>query len=107
MLDHQLPDGMIPDAVYDEGTITSLEMPVAAAVTKPPIIGWVAMHVYDQTGDEQMLREIYEPLVRWNSWWFGLNDDDLTGSCSTRTRSRPAWTTARCGTRACRSRRLT
>ena len=79
MLDHQLPDGMIPDAVYDEGTITQLEMPVAAAVTKPPIVGWIAMHVYDQTGDEQMLREIYEPLVRWNSWWFGLNDDDSDG----------------------------
>jgi putative isomerase len=79
MLDHQLPDGMIPDAVYDEGTITQLELPVAAAVTKPPIIGWVAMHVYDQTGDLAMLREIYEPLVRWNSWWFGLNDDDADG----------------------------
>jgi hypothetical protein len=79
MLDHQQPDGMIPDAVYDEGTITQLEIPVSAAVTKPPIIGWVAMHVYNQTGDEQMLRAIYEPLVRWNSWWFGLNDDDSDG----------------------------
>jgi hypothetical protein len=79
MLDHQLPDGMIPDAVYDEGTITQLEVPVAAAVTKPPIIGWVAMHVYSQTGDEHLLRDIYEPMVRWNSWWFGLNDDDADG----------------------------
>lgn len=79
MLDHQLPDGMIPDAVYDEGTITQLEVPVAAAVTKPPIIAWVAMHVYDQTGDLALLRDIYEPLVRWNSWWFGLNDDDADG----------------------------
>jgi glycogen debranching enzyme len=26
-----------------------------------------------------MLREIYEPVVRWNSWWFGLNDDDGDG----------------------------
>ncbi|MEM8529605.1 MAG: trehalase family glycosidase [Chloroflexota bacterium] len=79
MLDHQQPDGMIPDAVYDEGMITQLEVPVAAAVTKPPIIGWVAMHVYGQTGDEQLLRDIYDPLVRWNSWWFGLNDDDSDG----------------------------
>jgi hypothetical protein len=79
MLDHQLPDGMIPDAVYDEGTITQLEVPVPAAVTKPPIIAWAAMHVYDQTGDIAMLRDIYDPLVRWNSWWFGLNDDDADG----------------------------
>jgi hypothetical protein len=79
MLDHQLPDGMIPDAVYDEGTITRLEIPITAAVTKPPIVAWVAMHVYNQTGDLAMLRDIYEPLVRWNSWWFGLNDDDADG----------------------------
>lgn len=79
MLDHQQPDGMIPDAVYDEGTITHLQIPVAAAVTKPPILGWVAMHVFDQSGDEGMLRDMYEPLVRWNSWWFGLNDDDSDG----------------------------
>lgn len=79
MLDHQLPDGMLPDAVYDEGTITQLETPVAAAVTKPPITAWVALHVYNSTGDIALLREIYEPLVRWNSWWFGLNDDDADG----------------------------
>ena len=79
MLDHQLPDGMIPDAVYDEGTITQLEIPVAAAVTKPPIAAWVAMHVYAQTGDEGLLRDVYDPLTRWNSWWFGLNDDDADG----------------------------
>lgn len=79
MIDHQLPDGMIPDAVYDEGTITQLEIPVAAAVTKPPIAAWVAMHVYGQTGDEALLRDLYDPLTRWNSWWFGLNDDDADG----------------------------
>jgi len=79
MLDHQQPNGMIPDAVYDEGMITQLEGPVAAAVTKPPIVGWVAMHVFAQTGDELLLRDIYDPLVRWNSWWFGLNDDDSDG----------------------------
>jgi putative isomerase len=79
MIDHQLPDGMIPDAIYDEGAITHLEVPVAAAVTKPPIIAWVAMHVYEATGDDSLLREIYEPIIRWNSWWFGLNDDDADG----------------------------
>ncbi len=79
MLDHQLPDGMIPDAIYDEGTITHLEIPVAAAVTKPPIAGWVSMHIFNQTGDVALLRDVYEPLVRWNSWWFGLNDDDNDG----------------------------
>ncbi len=50
MLDHQLPDGMIPDAVYDEGAITHLEVPVAAAVTKPPLITWVALQIYAAAG---------------------------------------------------------
>lgn len=79
MLDHQLPDGMIPDAIYDEAAITFVEIPFAAPVTKPPIIAWVAMHVYEQTGDSDLLNEIYEPLVRWNNWWFGMNDDDGDG----------------------------
>jgi putative isomerase len=79
MIDHQLADGMIPDAVYDEGTITRLEVPVAAAVTKPPLITWVALQIYAEQGDEQMLRTIYDPVVRLNSWWFGMNDDDSDG----------------------------
>jgi putative isomerase len=79
MLDHQLPDGMIPDAIYDEGAITHLEIPVVAAVTKPPIAAWVAMHVYKTTGDVQLLKDVYDPLVLNNNWWFGLNDDDSDG----------------------------
>lgn len=79
MLDHQLPDGMIPDAIYDEGAITHLEVPVAAAVTKPPIMAWIALHLFERTGDLDLLRSIYEPLVRLNSWWFGMNDDDADG----------------------------
>jgi glycogen debranching enzyme len=29
--------------------------------------------------DADFLREIYVPLVRWNAWWFALNDDDADG----------------------------
>lgn len=79
MLDHQLPNGMIPDAVYDDAAITHLEIPIAAAVTKPPVSGWAAMKIFAQHQDLHFLRDIYEPLVRWNSWWFGLNDDDSDG----------------------------
>lgn len=79
MLDHQLPNGMIPDAVYDDAAITHIEIPIAAAVTKPPVSAWAAMKIFAQHQDIQFLRDIYEPLVRWNSWWFGLNDDDNDG----------------------------
>jgi hypothetical protein len=40
LLDHQREDGMIPDAVHDEGTVTRLTFPVEADETKPPLIGW-------------------------------------------------------------------
>jgi glycogen debranching enzyme len=79
MLDHQLPNGMIPDAIYDEGIIAHLETPVAAAVTKPPVAAWAAMKLHDTCPDLDSLRETYAPLVRWNAWWFGLNDDDGDG----------------------------
>jgi glycogen debranching enzyme len=79
MLDHQLSDGMLPDAVYDEGAITYLETPVPGPVTKPPLDAWAAMLIYARTGDDQLLRTVYEPLVRWNGWWFSMNDDDADG----------------------------
>jgi Mannosylglycerate hydrolase MGH1-like glycoside hydrolase domain len=33
LLDHQREDGMIPDAIHDEGTVTRLDFPVVADVT--------------------------------------------------------------------------
>lgn len=79
MLDHQLPNGMIPDAIYDEAAITQLDIPISAAVTKPPVTGWAAMKIFERDEDLTFLRDVYEPLVRWTSWWFGLNDDDSDG----------------------------
>ena len=79
MLDKQQSNGMIPDAIYDEGVIARLEDPLPAVVTKPPIIAWAAMKVYQLNKDKSFLAELYDPLVRWNSWWFGLNDDDADG----------------------------
>jgi putative isomerase len=79
ILDHQRPDGMIPDAVHDEGIVDSLTTPVAASVTKPPIIAWAALKIYESNGDIDFLDEIYEPLVKWNDWWLNCNDDDCDG----------------------------
>jgi putative isomerase len=79
MLACQLPDGMIPDAVYDEGVVASIEHPLRAAVTKPPIMAWAALKLHEMDPDLQFLQEIYVPLVRWNAWWFSMNDDDADG----------------------------
>ncbi|MBN2046166.1 MAG: hypothetical protein JW757_14175 [Anaerolineales bacterium] len=79
MLDCQLPDGMLPDAVYDEGIIAEIDHPIKAEVTKPPILAWAALKLHETAPDIGFLQEIYIPLVRWNAWWFSMNDDDVDG----------------------------
>ncbi|MHC1782075.1 MAG: amylo-alpha-1,6-glucosidase [Anaerolineaceae bacterium] len=81
VLDHQAPNGMIPDAVHDEGTITHLDFPVEADVTKPPLIAWAAWKLYEGCQDVEFIQEIYEPIVRWNQWWLNNNDLDGDGLC--------------------------
>lgn len=81
LLDHQREDGMIPDAIHDEGTITRLDFPVPADVTKPPLIGWAAWKLHEHHPDVEFLNEIYEPLVRANNWWIEKNDIDHDGLC--------------------------
>ncbi len=79
MVAHQLSDGMMPDAVYDEGVIAEIDHPIRAEVTKPPILAWAALKLHESEPDLDFLREIYVPLVRWNAWWFSMNDDDVDG----------------------------
>jgi glycogen debranching enzyme len=81
LIDHQREDGMIPDAIHDEGTVTHLNFPVDADVTKPPLIAWAAWKLYEYHSDREFLDEIYEPLVRWNNWWFEKNDPNGNGLC--------------------------
>ena len=79
MLEFQLPDGMLPDAIYDEGVISEIDHPIPAEVTKPPILAWAALKIHETAPDLDFLEEIYVPLVRWNAWWFSMNDDDVDG----------------------------
>jgi len=79
MIAHQLSDGMMPDAVYDEGVVAEIDHPIRAEVTKPPILAWAALKLHESDPDLDFLREIYVPLVRWNAWWFSMNDDDVDG----------------------------
>lgn len=73
VLDHQRSDGMLPDAIHDEGLVTHLERPVSADVTKPPIITWAVLKLYETSQHWDFLAEVYEPLVRWNQWWKDAN----------------------------------
>ncbi len=82
VLDHQRADGMIPDAIHDEGLVERWPLPNSqdeAQVTKPPLIAWTALKLYESSGNLDFLQEVYEPLQRWNTWWFERNDDDGDG----------------------------
>jgi hypothetical protein len=79
VLDHQRDDGMIPDAVHDEGIVTHLKVPVDADVTKPPLLAWAALKLYNSSGHRDFLEEIYDPLTRWDRWWFEANDPERDG----------------------------
>lgn len=85
LLDHQREDGMLPDAVHDEGIITNWEFRDRAGnlyfadVTKPPLVAWTALKLYEVSGNLDFLQEIYEPITRWQRWWFEQNDDDGDG----------------------------
>jgi glycogen debranching enzyme len=79
VLAHQLPNGMLPDAIYDEGLVFSIDHPIIGYVTKPPILAWAALKLHETDPDVNFIREIYPSLVRFNAWWFSMNDDDSDG----------------------------
>lgn len=79
ILEQQLPDGMVPDAVFDEGVVSEIDHPFKGRVTKPPILAWAAFKIHEMHPDIGFLQEIYEPLKRENQWWFEQNDDDRDG----------------------------
>ncbi len=79
MLAYQQPNGMVPDVVYDEGVVVTLDHPITGEVTKPPILAWAALKLHETDADVKFLSEIYAPLVRLNAWWFTMNDDDGDG----------------------------
>jgi len=79
MLAHQLPNGMLPDAVYDEGIVSTIDHPIVGQVTKPPLLAWAALKLHETDPDIEFLKEIYHPLIRANAWWLHMNDDDGDG----------------------------
>jgi putative isomerase len=70
MLAHQLSDGMLPDAIFDEDVVSEIDHPFQGKVTKPPIMAWAALKVHETDPNVEFLREIYPALVRCIDWWF-------------------------------------
>jgi hypothetical protein len=51
VLAHQLPNGMLPDAIYDEGLVFTIDHPIQGYVTKPPIMAWAALKLHESDPD--------------------------------------------------------
>lgn len=79
LIAHQLPNGMLPDAIFDEGIVTTIDHPIQGEVTKPPILAWAVLKLHETNPDVEFLAEVYPALVRLNSWWVSMNDDDDDG----------------------------
>jgi putative isomerase len=80
VLDHQRADGMLPDAIHDEGLVTHLNYPVDADVTKPPLAAWTVLKLFEKSGHIDFIEETYEPLCRWHNWWMtsSVNENGLS-----------------------------
>lgn len=75
MFDWQAADGMIPDVIYADSTENNWRN------TKPPLAGWAAWSIYQQTGNKNFLRELYPKLKLYHSWWFLKRDINENGLC--------------------------
>jgi hypothetical protein len=60
VLDHQRADGMLPDAIHDEGLVTHLSAPVDEDVTKPPLAAWTVLKLFEKSGHYDFLEEVYD-----------------------------------------------
>ena len=81
MLDYQLANGLIPDIVHDKGILAHTTEIVEADITKPPLTAWAAWKLYEIDGDREFLNEVYDPIVRFQRWWFSESDLDGNGLC--------------------------
>ncbi len=75
ILAHQRADGMLPDAVHQDGVVDWIDHPFPNAVTKPPLMAWAALKIHEKDLDIEFLEEIYPQLVAWHDWWFSKTDD--------------------------------
>ncbi|SEL78320.1 amylo-alpha-1,6-glucosidase [Nonomuraea pusilla] len=97
LLDHQRPDGLVPDVVHDHGVLAeTTDLPRSdlarlaehvggepirevVPVTKPPLTAWAVWKIHERDPDPGFLAEVYEPIARSQEWWFSRSDPDGDG----------------------------
>jgi glycogen debranching enzyme len=75
ILAHQKANGMLPDAVHQDGVVDWIDHPFPNAVTKPPLLAWTALKIHEVDPQPSFLEEIYPGVVAWHDWWFSGADD--------------------------------
>jgi putative isomerase len=70
----QYQQGMIPDVVFTSGE-------VAWKNTKPPLSGWAIDLIYEKEKNIEWLKEMYDGLVAYHSWWFDHRNHNYDGIC--------------------------
>lgn len=109
LLDHQLPDGQLPDVVHDTGVLAATSdlprsdaarlaqhvgqaldrsaqpesapdpAPDPVPVTKPPLLAWAAWKIHETDPDPAFLASVYPSLVHAHAWWLTVSDPDRDG----------------------------
>jgi glycogen debranching enzyme len=69
--------GMVPHMIYWDGGGTELwGQEYTSTITQPPMIAWAALRVYQATGDQSFLREVFDPICRFHDWLLEARDPD-------------------------------
>ena len=77
ILDHQKPNGLLPDNVSD--------LTPYFGYNKPPVWGWAIRRMLEHTPRDQWrgyLAEAYPKVVLFTNWWFAYRDFGKTGVCA-------------------------
>lgn len=75
MFDYQDESGMVADCIYTDKKENNWRD------TKPPLSAWAVWNVYEQTGDEKFVNEMYPKLVNYHRWWYQNRDNNRNGLC--------------------------
>jgi hypothetical protein len=91
-LDHQRPDGMLPDVIHDGGVLADTSslppddiargfLPDGRVVplTKPPLLAWAVAKVHKVSADLDFLHSAFADIERCQRWWLTASDTDGDG----------------------------
>lgn len=73
----QEPNGFIPDCVYRDTSIEANNY----RNTKAPLSAWSVWKVFEETKDTSFIKEMFESVVKYHTWWYKERDHDKDGIC--------------------------